>query len=441
MTDEEIAARNLAAALLAGDWTPRAMAGRMERMLGAKSRKAQKRLLAQLLAKTRKDYPPAPHEIVACLLNAPSWALATDPLFKRDADFHHVLKSPRFAPAEAFYGLDIPRLETSGDVADWLGLSIEHLDWFIDHIRQHEYTAIPILQHYSYTFVPKRSGPPRLIEAPKPRLMTIQRRILREILDQVPVHGSAHGFIAGRSALTGAKVHTGVAMVAAVDIADFFLTTPLGRVHSLFRSLGYPYAAARCLTRLCTTSTPRAVFLRLPAPRRHTAAALRAYHDPHLPQGAPTSPALANLVAWRLDVRLTGLAKAFEASYTRYADDLSFSGGDAFAAKAGSLLAAIETIAGDEGYALNPLKTRLMRRSAQQRVTGIVVNQHLNVPREAYDALKATLHNCVRHGQASQNRTGHVDFRAHLDGRIGWVEQLNPGRGRRLREMFGRVVW
>ncbi len=82
-----------------------------------------------------------------------------------------------------------------------------------------------------------------------------------------------------------------------------------------------------------------------------------------------------------------------------------------------------------------------MRRSVRQRVTGLVVNQHINVARESYDRLKATLHNCLRRGPADQNRAGHRSFRAHLDGRIAWVESVNPGRGQKLRAMFEAIVW
>jgi RNA-directed DNA polymerase len=440
-SQHEFIARQLAATLLAGDWTRRALAERMSRLLGTTTLKSQQRLLGHVLAKPRATYPPAPAELVMCLLAAGSFKRAVRPLFRRETPVHAVLQSPQFAPVAPFHGLDIPQLEAPGDVARWLGVPIDQLDWFSDHIRQHERTAIPILQHYTYAFVPKRVGPPRLIEAPKPRLVTIQRRILRDILDRVPTHDAAHGFVAGRSCLTGAVVHVGAAMVVTVDLADFFLMTPLGRVHALFRSLGYPWAVARCLTGLCSTATPRSVFDHLPAPRRHTAAALRAYRGQHLPQGAPTSPALANLVAWRLDVRLSGLATAFGATYTRYADDLAFSGDDLFARKTDSLLVAIETIAEDEGYALNQRKTRIMRSAARQRVTGVVVNDHLNVPRETFETLKATLHNCRKLGPASQNRDGHADFKAHLDGRIGWVESLNPARGQRLRAIYHQVVW
>ena len=93
------------------------------------------------------------------------------------------------------------------------------------------------------------------------------------------------------------------------------------------------------------------------------------------------------------------------------------------------------------GFAINGSKTRLMRRARPQRVTGIVVNDHVNVPRRGYDDLKALLHNCCKHGPASQNRDRRTDFRAHLDGRVGWVEQVNPNRGAKLRTAFDAISW
>ncbi len=349
------------------------------------------------------------------------------------------LRPPKFAPSPPFLDLELPALPTPGDIAAWLGLPINQLDWFTDERRQHRRTAIPDLQHYGYAFRAKRRGPPRLIEAPKPRLKTMQRRILHCILDRLPAHDAAHGFVKERSCRTGAELHTGQAVIVCFDIADFFLTTSLGRVHALFRSLGYPDAAARVLTRLCSTSTPESVFDRIPSPHKHTRAALRAYCEPHLPQGAPTSPALANLVARRLDIRLTGLAASLGGRYTRYADDLTFSGDPDFASRTGSLMEAVATIVQDEGYALNERKTHVMRSSRRQQVTGIVVNAHPNVSRDSFDQLKAILHNCLINGLATENRHDHPDFRAHLEGRIGWVYSLNPTRGEKLRAMLAAI--
>lgn len=434
-------ARQVATAVLAGDWTRPVMRAAIAQVFGPISPQRQTHIAKRLLAQFGQGYPPSPGEIVAFLREIAAFDALAGLLRAKNAPLPVVLASSQFVPVPRFAGLEIPAIATTGDLARWLGLPVEHLDWYADAMRQHGRTDDPDLLHYSYAFIPKRVGPPRLIEAPKPRMKTIQRRILHEILDKVPVHDAAHGFVVGRSCLTGAVRHTGQAMVVTVDLADFFTTTPLRRVHAMFRSLGYPWAVARCLTGLCSTTAPASVFDRIPAPRRHTREAMRAYREPHLAQGAPSSPALANLAAYRLDLRLAGLAKAYDATYTRYADDLSFSGDDAFARKANSLLEAVGTIVEDEGYALNPRKTRLMRASARQTVTGIVVNDHMNVARGEFDRLKATLYNCLKNGPTRENRDDHPDFRAHLDGRINWVENLNPARAARLRAIFNSIPW
>lgn len=438
-TRHRLIARNIAALLLAGVWKPAPMTQRLLRSLGRTTRKAQRQLVLEVAAGHRGACPPSIDGLTLTVAGSASFEKVAAPMLRRRTPIRLVLRSPKFAPAARLAAVEVPPLATSGDIAAWLGLTIAELEWFTDERRQHGRTAIPDLQHYSYVFRAKAHGPPRLIEAPKPRLKTIQRRILASILDRVPVHDAAHGFVRGRSCLTGAQAHVGAALVIGFDIADFFVTTPLGRVHALFRHLGYPDAAARVLTRLCSTATPQSVFDRIPNPHRHTRGALRAYASPHLPQGAPTSPALANLVAYRVDVRLAGLAASFGGSYTRYADDMTFSGDAAFARKTRSLAEAVAEIVEDEGYRLNERKTRLMSPAHRQTVTGIVVNRHLNLPRDAYDALKATLYNCRRNGLDAENRDGHPDFRAHLAGRVGWVEGLNPVRGRKLRAMLDEI--
>ena len=437
MNARERVARNLAAALLAGAWTSRALRGQAATVLGRRARHSQRALIAELITSAPDSYPPSPDWLVAFLLRSQSFKQAS----KNLRSVRVVLAPARFAPATQLVGLDVPRLATPGDLAQWLDISIDQLDWLSDARRQQGRTDIPILQHYRYSFAPKRSGPPRLIEAPKPRLMAIQRRILHEILDHVPAHDCAHGFVAGRSCLSAAQMHAGEHIVVTVDLKDFFLNTRLSRVHAIFRSLGYPWAVARTFTGLCSSSVPKSVFMRLPANRRHDWLTQKIYQSPHLPQGAPTSPALANLAAWHLDVRLAALAKSFGARYTRYADDLAFSGDQEFAARIVAFLAAVKNIADDEGFALNSRKTRVMRRGGRQRVTGIVVNDHVNVSRTAYDELKAILHNCRKNGPDAENRAELRDFRAHLDGRVTWVEHVNAPRGQRLRRMFNEIRW
>jgi RNA-directed DNA polymerase len=162
---------------------------------------------------------------------------------------------------------------------------------------------------------------------------------------------------------------------------------------------------------------------------------------PHLPQGAPTSPALANLAAFRLDRRLTGLATSLDIAYTRYADDLTFSGPTQLVRSAGTLRRAVREIAHEEGFTVNDDKSMLATRAGRQRVCGVIVNQHLNVPRDEYDLLRAILHNSTVHGPQSQNRQQVADFKAHLLGRLAWVESLNPTRGEKLRGEFAKIAW
>jgi hypothetical protein len=326
----------------------------------------------------------------------------------------------------------VPVVDTVGDLASWLGLSDAELLWFAD-VRSYARLASEPLLHYRYAWLPRRVGPPRLLEMPKPRLKAIQRQILHAILDLIPAHPAAHAFVGGRSALTNATAHLDRPVVVCLDLRNFFAAVQAGRVYGIFRTAGYPEAVAHALTGLCTTVAPQAVRALAADPLR------RALATPHLPQGAPTSPALANLVAFRLDRRLAGLAEACRATYTRYADDLAFSGD--LHQTAGRLLKTARKIAADEGFSLHDGKTRFMTRGGRQRVTGVVVNARPNVAREEYDALRALLHDARLHGPDAANRTGQEDFRAHVLGRVAWIGALNPSRGVRLRAQLENVTW
>jgi RNA-directed DNA polymerase len=255
MHAKEWVARNLAAALLAGVWTPRALLGRAESVLGRRTRKSQRALVEELIGSAPAAYPPSPPWLLAFFLKSRRFEQASAPKVRDPQSVHPVLKSAKFAPADRFAHLDVPRLAAPGDLAKWLQISIDQLDWLSDAKRQHAMTDIPILHHYRYAFASKKSGPPRLIEIPKPKLMPIQRRILHEILDTVPTHNCVHGFVKSRSCLSAAQVHAGETIVVTVDLKNFFLNTPLSRAHGIFRSLGYPWAVARHLTGLCSPPT------------------------------------------------------------------------------------------------------------------------------------------------------------------------------------------
>jgi hypothetical protein len=337
----------------------------------------------------------------------------------------------------------VPGISTAGALAEWLGLQPAEVDWFADcHAHEAKLPPGP-LHHYTYRWLCKRSGKARLLEMPKQRLKAIQRRILHEILDRIPPHGAVHGYRRGRSVVTYTAPHCGRRIVIHLDLRDFFPSIRASRVHALFRAAGYPAGVARLLTGLCTNSVPRDVAEATPpgAYRSWLAAGRRLLDHPHLPQGAPTSPALGNLCAYRLDCRLSALARSIGAAYTRYADDLAFSGSGKLERCARRFQVGVARIALEEGFEVHTRKTRFMRQGVRQQLGGVVLNARLNVSRPDYERLKAILHNCVRHGPQSQNREGRSDFRAHLAGRIAYVTQLNPSRGGRLQALFDRVSW
>ena len=332
----------------------------------------------------------------------------------------------------------VPAIATVGELAAWLNLIPNELLWLADG-KSLERESGGKLCHYTRRWVAKRDGTFRLIESPKQRLKGIQRAILKTILERIPAHEACHGFRAGRSIVTFARSHVGKTVVLKMDLKDFFPMFSFARVQNLFLTAGYPENVARAIAGLCTTFCPRAEFVRLP--RDQQKAAWTLYGRKHLAQGAPTSPMLANLCAFNLDCRLTGLANAAGAEYTRYADDLVFSGGEEFARGVNRFLIHAMAIGLEEGFAVNARKTKVMRQGVSQRAAGLVLNSKANVPRVEFDRLKAILTNCVRRGVASQNRMPHPNFRAHLQGRIARVTMIHPARGEKLKGIFDRILW
>lgn len=284
---------------------------------------------------------------------------------------------------------------------------------------------------YRLRCVSKSSGGVRLIEIPSESLRVLQRRVLHRLLDRVSVHDAAHGFVRGRSVHTHAAAHVGRDIVIRLDLKDFFPSINGARVFLVFRSLGYNVRVANALTALCVAWQTRRSLrdgLKTLATTTDINALLPRYSAAHVPQGAPTSPALANLCARSLDVRLDAWAKSFGATYTRYADDLVFSGDAALAKSWRAFIATARVIIGEEGWELNVQKTRVMRRSVRQAFTGLVVNSRVNVSREEYDALKASVHRFCK-----PDATASTDELRVLLGRVAWLGQSHPARAEKLR--------
>jgi retron-type reverse transcriptase len=429
--------RLLAISLLGGSWDRPSLSERLERALDG-GLPDPGRLAARLLFHFEAGQPPTRKQLLTFLLNETS-------LHRRFAAPNAspprlLLDPPQMGrPPAQLITLPLPPLETRKDLTQWLGLFDHELAWFADLEGRQYRVEQSRLHHYRYKWIEKRSGEPRLIEIPKDRLKAIQRRIVREILNRLPPHPAAHGFCRGRSTRSYVESHLGKPVLLRMDLKDFFHSVPVARIGAVFRCVGYPDSVARLLQGLCTHATSEALagaeFQTLPWERRK-----RLTHK-HLPQGAPTSPALANLCAWRFDCRLQGLAERFGLDYSRYADDLAFSGDRRLLRLAPFLQGLIGSIALEEGFEINHRKTRLRTQAQSQRLAGAVVNQKPNLPRTEFDRLKALLHNCVHQGPASQNREGHADFKTHLAGRIAYVRWLNPARGERLQNLWDRIAW
>lgn len=271
----------------------------------------------------------------------------------------------------------------------------------------------------------KRQGGERVICAPGKTLRYVQRKILDSILSLVPPHSAAHGFVKARSTVTNALPHVAASVVIKFDLEDFFPTIHGYRVLGLFARLGYEVDDGRfstddeathvapVLARLCCYT---------PHPRQSGPGAM--------PQGAPTSPAISNLVCRGLDARLHGLAERLGGVYTRYADDLTFSFRDA-EFDVGRFRWWVNQVCHQEGFYINEAKFRVLRRSQRQAVTGIVVNDGLHLPRKLRRQLRAILHNCHSLGVASQAR-GRDNFLTWLRGQASYLHMIEPEAGREM---------
>jgi len=262
---------------------------------------------------------------------------------------------------------------------------------------------------YARFTLPKRRGGTRAIEAPNDKLKALQRRILQRLLNPLPMHPAATGFVRGRSIVDNARPHIGRGVVINLDLADFFSSITAERVTTAFRGLGWSAEAATILSRICT-------------------------HEGRLPQGAPTSPAISNLVCRRLDERLTKLVKRFDGRYTRYADDMTISLPGLGRNKrlrrkpknkpplkrprfpSRSLITTLRRIIEEEGFVIQmKKKLRVQRPHQRQTATGLVVNRAIHLPRATRRRIRAMQH---------RQRLGQLDAARQKQLR-GWEALLN----------------
>lgn len=221
-------------------------------------------------------------------------------------------------------------------------------------------------KYYKTYQIPKKNGKLRLIAQPSAKLKGLQAWILRNILDKLKVSDFCKGFEKGTSIEDNARPHIGASVIVNMDLVDFFPSVGARYIYTLFKSIGYNSLVSTILTNLCT-------------------------FEDGLPQGGPCSPKLANLVAWRMDNRIQGYVGKRGITYTRYADDLSFSG--FHPNKVAKIIPTIKEIVESENFNINENKTRVAGASRAKIVTGLIINEtSCGIGKRKYKLLRAKIH-------------------------------------------------
>ncbi|MFV9691299.1 MAG: reverse transcriptase family protein [Desulfobacteria bacterium] len=276
--------------------------------------------------------------------------------------------------------------------------------------------------HYICFHINKRNGKKRDIFAPKSHLKDVQRRILDDLLQRVRLNPHAQGFREKRSIVTNARRHIGKEVVVKMDVKDFFPSIGFDRVFGMFISLGYPRKVSLELTKLAT-------------------------HNGRLPIGAPTSPAISNIICRRLDKRFSALGEKTGFEYSRYADDLAISSHDK---KMTRMIPFYKEIMREEGFEVNEAKLKILRSGSRQKITGIVVNKKQNIDRKEIKRLRAVIWNCshkdirqeitmwARKTKKLKDPYGYTidEFKSSLLGKINFVRMVNPEAGKKLLQQF-----
>lgn len=262
---------------------------------------------------------------------------------------------------------------SKGDIIrlNMLGLPvIQTVDDFsnITHISKH--TIYQLSKHsdkYYRTYtIPKKGGKLRTISQPSKNLKGLQSWLLVNILDKLKVSNSCKGFEKGTSTANNVEPHKNANTILTIDLKDFFPTVKRAQVYNIFKSIGYNKTIATIMTNICT-------------------------FEEALPQGGPCSPKLANLSAWTLDVRIQGYVGKKGINYTRYADDLSFSG--LSPSNVVKIIPMIKAIIEDESFSINSSKTRIAGSARAKIVTGLVIsNDNFGIGKQKYKNVRAKIH-------------------------------------------------
>ncbi len=254
--------------------------------------------------------------------------------------------------------------------------------------------------HYRSFLIPKRSGGQREIVAPYPMLLQCLRWICKHILGTKKINRAAHGYVTGRSIISNASQHLGKTQLLKIDLKDFFPSIPIQRVIGYFKSIGYAPEVAYFLAKLCCLNEA-------------------------LPQGAATSPMLSNILMHHVDRRLAGLSKKHEVTYSRYADDLAFSG----EAISSQFIADVERIVVETGFQINPEKKLLITAGRRKIIAGIdITSGKARVPREFRRQTRLEAHFAIKFGAVKYilQRRHTPNALLELAGKLAYWRQVEP---------------
>lgn len=334
------------------------------------------------------------------------------------------------------------------DLLDGKGLPVifdrRHLAFMLNVDPTHLYMLIDrVSRFYKYFAIKKHSGGLRRIMAPYQELRRPQEWIKEHILDKIEQPRCVTAFAKGRSTIDNAKVHEGKKFVLKVDIKSFFESIEVAQVYKAFRRMGYEKSVASCLASLTTAKIDEYKYDELEEQPevQQLFDELKGRHYPFLIQGAPTSPALANIVCYRMDRRMMGLANILGINYTRYADDITFSADEREKLpKVGMIRRIVES----EGFRLNEEKTVLLHEGNRQIVTGLLVDGQVRVPGAYKKNIMRHIHFCQRYGGRGHFHRiapGMAFGKEWLEGRIRYVHSVEPETAKKMWTEFEKIDW
>lgn len=295
--------------------------------------------------------------------------------------------------------------------------------------------------YYHYFLISKKNGGKRRVIAPSATMREVQAWIKSAILDKQEVKECVTGFVKKKSVLDNARPHVNKKYVLKCDIKDFFESINIHAVSAIFHKMGYTRQVAYALAALCTTKICKWRYDQLEDEEQEAFGPLFGKDAAFLVQGAATSPGIANLVCARMDKRLMGYCERHNVSYTRYADDMTFS-----ADRKEDLpsMAFLRKVLHKYDFEMNDEKTQLLTSKGRQYVTGLLVDGRVRVPGKYKKEIYRHLHFCLKYGGHSHfNRLASEKAfgREWLYGKIYYVNAIEPEEAKKMLKMADEVNW